>query len=635
MCCRCIKNCCSCFWFYLCCCCLCRKRNKGDAASGKKGKKGAPDLAADRIQEKLLSAFDQTFSVEEAIRAVLQKELFAAYEPVFISNALAERVAAAFGKDVKKGKKKVVEVTKMPTEPTDSKESSKKAQALWDKYEADKRAYELWALGKARRADLTEGAVVEYPEDLQYLRPMSEKTGKPLKVVITKVPKDPKKALWSDEIKPVMWQAVDLKARKDKKVMKQLQGKKSLSDRCYEACKDDILTKLIALSKSDAAIWEGVKPIAKKKPAKKGEPKEPKEPKDLIDPAKMFTEGKNADKYEAYDDDGVPTSKKTKKEPVDLKAGEIKPLKAQWDKAKVVWDKHQEALKTYQEEMKRLRDLESGEGGDDDFGIPMEQKQESCKTAGQNVTEKLVQDLLVKRGEELAAEVNKGFHDPAELKDIVVQEAPEEEEVITDPVLKAFRRFDQEATNACSADDLKGFFSALGEDELEQGTHKFYSEVSEAELDFTRGKLGDAGVEQGGSMAYAELKNFIEAADVPALPGKPPTNLVSCLLDLTIESRLSGLNTMEVMFSPRTWRSKLGEEFGSPGGASPRASPRGGKKSPRDKKDRPSARGNTEDKDEEGKSSPKTSPKSERNSKRQSTKKVDGDKKDRKSVKKK
>lgn len=567
-----------------------------------------------RINEKFLAAFDQTFAAEESVRAVLQTELFDAYEPVFIANAIAERSAAAKAKTdpKKKPKKGEVEVTKMPVEPTEPKDT-KKGQILWDKYAADKPAYELWAMGKARRVDITEGVEITFPEDLEYLRPISDKTGKPLKVIISKVPQDTSKALWSDEIKPVTWQPIDLKVRKDKSVMPKFKG---LSDRVTKACEEELLAKLMTLSKSDAAIWEGCAP---KKVAKKGDPKEPKAPKDLVNPAEMFKEGKNTGKFEEYDDDGVPKSKASKKGAVELKDKEIVPLRKQWEKAKTTWDKHQEAMTTYNDEMKKLRDLELGEGAEDDFGVPIEQKEGSCKTAAKTLVEKLVEDLIAKRLEELAVAVNKGTHDTAELQEVVVQETQEEVEIITDPVLKAFRRFDPEALNSCSADEFKSFLSALGEDELESGTHKFYSEVSDVEVDWTREKLGQAGVEQGGNISYTDIKNFIEAADVPVVvsAGKAPTNLVSCLLAMKIESRVNGLKNCEVMFSPRTWRSKLGEEFGSPGGASTRSQ---GGVSPRSGSGRKSAKKKTAAEGELGaEGSPKGDKKEKRKSDRSST----------------
>jgi len=550
--------------------CCCKRRKPADAPSGK-GKGGDPAL--DRIQAKFQAAFDQTFTVEDSIRTFLQTDIFTAYEPVFVASAIAERAASAKGKGKGKGKG----VTAMPAEPTESKDT-KKGQLLWDKYAADKKAYETSALGKARRADLVVGAQVTFPEDLLYLQPISEKSGKPYKVLISKLPADTAKAVWSDELKQAVGPAIDPIVRKKPAVMPKLKG---LSDRCFVASKDDLTAKLTALTRSDAAVWEGCAP---KKVPKKGEPKEPKAPPNLVDPALMFKEGKNAGKYDDFDDDGMPKKKLVKNEGKDLKDAELKPLKKQWDTAKAVWDKHQAAMQTYQDEMKRLKgDLESGE---DDFGVPEEQKKKSCEAAAKALVVKLVEEQLVRRSQELATEVNKGIHDTPELQEIVVQEKLEELEIITDPVLKAFRRFDDQVTNSCSAEEFKGVVRALGEDELQVGTHVFYSEASDEELDWTRGKLSQVGIELDGQMTYDALKTFIEASDVSVLPGKPPTNLVGCLTDMKIEQRLKGLSSMEVMWSPRTWRSKITEEFGSPGGASPKGgSPKGG--SPKGKKKEP------------------------------------------------
>jgi len=527
----------------------------------------------DRILAKFQAAFDQTFAVEDSIRTFLQTDIFTAYEPVFISTAVTERAFSAKGKDAqgKPVKKKPGEkpVTQMPTEPTESKDT-KKGQLLWDKYVADKKSYETLALGKARRADLSVGAQVTYPEDLLHLQPMSDKTGKPYKVLLSKLPADTSKAMWSDELRAVTAPPIDPTVRKHKTVLPKLKG---LSDRCFDASKDDIVAKLMALTKSDAAVWEG---CAAPKAKKKGEPKEPKAPPDLVDPAVMFQEGKNAGKYGEFDEEGVPKQKIEKKGPTELKDKEVTVLKKQWDKAKTVWDKHQAAMVTYQEEMKKLYpDLESGE---DDFGVPDDRRLISCNAAARALVVKLIEDQLVRRSEELAGEVNKGLHDTPELQEIVVQETLEDVETITDPVLKAFRRFDEQATNSCSADKLKDLFRALGDDELQLGTHTFYNEVPDKELKMVRSKLSEVGLEIDGNMDFDNLKTFLESADLSDLPGQQPTNLAGCLAVDKIEQRLSSFTVkMAVIWSPRTWRTKLSEEFGKDGSGSPKGakSPKG------------------------------------------------------------
>merc|ERR1712066_612022 len=150
-----------------------------------------------------------------------------------------------------------------------------------------------------------------------------------------------------------------------------------------------------------------------------------------------------------------------------------------------------------------------------------------------------------------------------------------------DPVLKAFRRVDEEATNSTNPDQIPRIFEALGDDELATGTHKFYNEISNDELKWACSKLAGAGVEVDGSVSYSSLKNFIEAQDVPVHAGKPPTNLVSCLLDMKIEACLTSVAAMDYVWSPRTWRVKIGEEFGLP---SAREGSKGSKDAKKDKK---------------------------------------------------
>merc|ERR1719183_1508975 len=140
-------------------------------------------------------------------------------------------------------------------------------------------------------------------------------------------------------------------------------------------------------------------------------------------------------------------------------------------------------------------------------------------------------------------------------------------------------------------------------------------------------------------MTYDALKTFIEACDVSVLPGKPPTNLVGCLTDMKLEQRLKGLSSMEVMWSPRTWRSKITEEFGSPGGASPKGgSPKGG--SPKGKKKEPAkskaASEGEDDLDPERQTSgsPKEARKSGSKGAAKDSKKVEEGKKDKKEEKK-
>lgn len=379
--------------------CCCRKGSKEDApssASSKKGKKDASDGPADKITTKFLGAFDQTFTTEDAIRSFLQESLYKEYEAAFITASLAERTASLKAKDDKKNKPKgkKSEISQMPQEPTEDRES-KKGASKWEKYELDKKAYEESALSRARRENIEVGAEVIYPEELQYLRPMSEKTGKPLRVLIATAPKDTSKAKWSDELKQLAGQPIDLKIRKDKSLIPKFKG---LPERCCDAVKNDLEAKLMTMCKDDDEIWNGVSLLSAKTEAKmKAKLKKPVEPKGLCNPLEMFKEGKNKDKYEEYDEDGIPMIKKGGKE---LKEGETKALKKQWEQTKKIWDKHQEVMDKYNTELQKWND---------DNAVEVEEaKKKWCSIAGKSLVSRMIEDLISKRAEELAAEVNKG-----------------------------------------------------------------------------------------------------------------------------------------------------------------------------------------------------------------------------------
>jgi len=582
-------------------------------------KKGKGDPAADRITAKFNAAFD--VSVEEAVKTFLTDEVYSVYDPAFIEAAVKQRASSLAAKNDPKKKKPKKEPPDpvMPEEPAggdpkklfdgqysdlddvgmpkadmegnplDKKTLAKvkkqfdPVKKAWDKYLADKKTYETFALNKARRESLEEGAEVIFPDELQYLRPISTKTNKPLKIILSGIPEDKEKAVFSDELAQVKGEVIDPQIRKQKPIAPKFKG---LHDRCFEATKTELISKLMNLSKSDAAIWEGcaaeapkAKPKKEKGPKKVGkEPKPPKEPKGLVDPAELFTTGKHEGKYEEdRDEEGVLPLKKTGGD--ELTDKEKGPLKKEYDKVKGVWDKHQAAVAKYDEDMKAFKEA-NGEGekkeeeeekppeepepDDPCAKVPDEQKEASCSTAGKGITQTLVDKLLAEHIQELAAKVNGGEHDTEELKAVLVTETLEEEEIITDPVLKAFRRFDEERTNACASDNLKGIFEALGEDELEVGTHKYYSEVTEDEINFAQGKMESAGAVSDGALQYDGLKTFIEDSDVQTLAGKEPTNLVSCLMALRIDTWFSE-GTVDTVYSPRTWRGKLGEEFGESG----------------------------------------------------------------------
>merc|ERR1711963_835480 len=96
---------------------------------------------------------------------------------------------------------------------------------------------------------------------------------------------------------------------------------------------------------NDTEIWEGVDFTGGKK--KKGkEPQPPKPPKNLVDSKELFQTGKDAAKYSAFDDAGMPT---TKADGSELTEKELKPLQKKFEAAQKVWDKHQEAVKAYEE----------------------------------------------------------------------------------------------------------------------------------------------------------------------------------------------------------------------------------------------------------------------------------------------
>merc|ERR1711879_998369 len=114
------------------------------------------------------------------------------------------------------------------------------------------------------------------------------------------------------------------------------------------------------------------------------------------------------------------------------KEAETKKLKKEWDQAKKVWDKHQEKMESYNAEVQKFNEENEEE-------VEASKKQH-CSAAGKTLVTQMTEDLILKRAEELASEVNKGLHDEGDLLEYVVKETLEEEEIITDPVLKAFRR---------------------------------------------------------------------------------------------------------------------------------------------------------------------------------------------------
>merc|ERR1712014_258307 len=118
----------------------------------------------------------------------------------------------------------------------------------------------------------------------------------------------------------------------------------------------------------------------------------------------------------------------------------------------------------------------------------------ACKGAGMLVVSELVEKLIFERTVEIGQEVDTGSSDPEGLAALLVSEQLEEEEIITCPVLKAFRKFDEEMTNSTAASNFGPIFQALGEDELEVGTHKFYADIAPEEVEYLSGQLPSLGV---------------------------------------------------------------------------------------------------------------------------------------------
>merc|ERR1712190_412090 len=102
------------------------------------------------------------------------------------------------------------------------------------------------------------------------------------------------------------------------------------------------------------------------------------------------------------------------------------------------------------------------------------------------------------------------------------------EEIITDPVLKAFRKLDEDMTNRVATSDMRSLFDALGEDELQVKTHTFYSEVSDTEVGWLSRQVQLIGMEDSGQITFDDFKAFIEMKDVEEVAGKQPKNLVGC-----------------------------------------------------------------------------------------------------------
>merc|ERR1711948_191655 len=104
----------------------------------------------------------------------------------------------------------------------------------------------------------------------------------------------------------------------------------------------------------------------------------------------------------------------------------------------------------------------------------------------------------------IALEVNEGKRDPEDLAELIVQQEYQEEEIITDPVLKALRKYDEEHTNKISLGLFRELFDAMKEDELGVGTHVFYGDITNDELEWAKGTMQELGNEV--DVTYEDLK---------------------------------------------------------------------------------------------------------------------------------
>merc|ERR1712151_1132830 len=217
-----------------------------------------------------------------------------------------------------------------------------------------------------------------------------------------------------------------------------------------------------------------------------------------------------------------------------------------------------------------------------------EQRQKACKTAGVTVVDSLIQKLIYEHATELAVAVNAGEKDPPELAEVVVKENIEEEEIITDPVLKALRKYDEDHTNKIRLELLRELFDELTVDELDLGTHKFYGEITDPEISFVKDQLTQIGKVAGEDIEYTVLKEFIEDSEIAQEEGSRATNLVGTWMSMKMNPWLDK-GDVACVLSPRSWRSR----FDGTGGASARkgASPaddgdEDGQKDKKDKKDK-------------------------------------------------
>lgn len=215
------------------------------------------------------------------------------------------------------------------------------------------------------------------------------------------------------------------------------------------------------------------------------------------------------------------------------------------------WDKYQSDVKAYESQNAAKPDLEAQRQD-----IPEALKMKVCKAAGIVVIASLVEKLITERSAEIATDTNAGNRDPEDLKVLMAREEIQPEEIITCPVLKAFRPFDEEMTNFTKSSNLKGLFEGLAMDELELGTHSFYGDLPSEDLQLIAPLLEEIGVVTDGELAYEGFKTFLEDGQVKLEVGAAPANLVSSLLKVRLDSWFSGAD-FRTLWGQREWRQVL------------------------------------------------------------------------------
>ncbi|CAE7908674.1 unnamed protein product, partial [Symbiodinium microadriaticum] len=554
------------------------------AASRSKSTGGAKtSVASKRIAIRFFEAFEM--SVEENVKAFLRDELYPSYDESFKNMAVADRMASWKALEKQKQSGGDVEVQPPGEQPTDPATlfsdygergpdgvptadsegkplDKKKLAALkkdlallqkpWDKWQNDKRKYEAYLLSKIRKQCLEKYAEVQYTEEVEHLRPLSPTSRTPLVVVVEEVPEDRDRAVWSDELEPVVGPKLDARVRKDKAVAKKLKG---LEDRCFKSVSvhDPLMKKLMALS-DDQQLWEGIKIQAAKKPTKMKPPKEPKAPKGLVDPADHFKSGKHEGKFGAFDK-GVPTQMA---DGTEIPEKKLKALKKEYDSVKDKWDKHQQAMAKYSQDLTKYEKWK--EGGEEDFGasgVPEAQRSAACETAALEVLRRLLDRSVTEHAEELSVEVNQGSHDPPELAALMVKVVLEHEDKTTDPVLKVLKTVDKKKRSGMvEVGELPEVFRLLKEDELQVGTHVCFGDITYEEVDFVSSVLEKSSLAKEGQISHEDLKAFIENQDLQPSETGHPSSLAGSLVFMRLEAWKKA-SSVEKLMSPRAWRLQL------------------------------------------------------------------------------